>query len=247
MGSAASQQPANRSDAPCTGRSPPRAPRVPRTIHRNSAWSWARTCRRARRRGELRTCLGGPTDACVVTSLGPACCDDSRQAHASHTARNAEGIAFIRAMQPPCPIVTLHDRGTVLAGVARSPPRPGSLPVSANTAIQRVATPATESTKKTALIAIANTMFCRSTAPVLRLSRTSSGSLRRSSCVAQLVRRVDRGVRSGRAHREADRRLGERGGVVDAIADHSDFAIPRDQAVDRGDLVGRHHVRPGPR
>ena len=45
-----------------------------------------------------------------------------------------------------------------------------------------------------------------------------------------------------RAHRDAQVRLGQRGGVVDAVADHGDPLSGRLEPYDLGDLVLRQHV-----
>ncbi|CAI7662410.1 unnamed protein product, partial [Penicillium discolor] len=51
------------------------------------------------------------------------------------------------------------------------------------------------------------------------------------------VGRLDRGVGARRAHRDPDVRGGQRGGVVDAVADHRDRAVLPTEFADRSGLV----------
>ena len=61
------------------------------------------------------------------------------------------------------------------------------------------------------------------------------------------VRRLDRGIRAGGAHRDADVRLRERRRIVDAVADHRDDVPGPLQALDDADLLLRQATLPGPR
>ena len=56
------------------------------------------------------------------------------------------------------------------------------------------------------------------------------------------VRRLDRGVGAGDAHRDPDVGLRQRGRVVDPVADHGDDVALALQLGDRADLVCREHL-----
>ena len=71
---------------------------------------------------------------------------------------------------------------------------------------------------------------------VARESSTASAAACRSRAHEREVGGLDRGVRAG-AHREAEVGRGERGGVVDAVADHRDRAARALQPPDGVDLA----------
>ena len=76
---------------------------------------------------------------------------------------------------------------------------------------------------------------------VRRDSRIASAAARRSPRTRVRSDGLDGDVGAG-AHREAEVGLGQRGGVVDAVADHRDDAALALQVGDRVDLVGRQHL-----
>ena len=71
--------------------------------------------------------------------------------------------------------------------------------------------------------------------------RIASAAARRSPPHEREVARLDRDVGAG-AHRDPEVGLRERGGVVDAVADHRDDPAVALQPLDDGDLVGREHL-----
>ena len=79
------------------------------------------------------------------------------------------------------------------------------------------------------------------TASVRRLSRIASAAAREIAAHQREVAGLDRNVGAG-AHGDAEVGLGERGRVVDAVADHGDDATLRLQPGDGGHLVGRQHI-----
>jgi hypothetical protein len=96
--------------------------------------------------------------------------------------------------------------------------------MSANTAIHKVATPKSASTKKTALIPIDSAMLVRKVRPVARLRRTSSGTPAQVIVHQRHVGGLERGVESRRPPSRSRGRAGQRWSVVDAVADHADAA-----------------------
>ena len=95
-------------------------------------------------------------------------------------------------------------------------------PVSAMTAIQSVATPATASTRNAALSTSDIAMFARMLRTVARLEPNRVGDLRQFVGHQRDVGGFERGVAADRAHRDADVGGGKRRRVVDAVADHRD-------------------------
>ena len=74
-----------------------------------------------------------------------------------------------------------------------------------------------------------------------RDSRIASGTARRSPRTRRQVGGLDRDVGAG-AHGQAQVGLGQRGGVVDPVADHRHHAALGLQPPDRADLVVRQHL-----
>ena len=80
-------------------------------------------------------------------------------------------------------------------------------------------------------------MFWRMMASVRRECSISQGSLREVVGHERDVGGLDRGVAARGAHRDAEARPRHGRRVVDAVADHGDGPVLRDQILDRPDLV----------
>ena len=98
-------------------------------------------------------------------------------------------------------------------------------PVSAMTAIQSVATPATASARNAALSTSDTTMFARMLRIVARLNRIGVGDLRQFVGHQRDVSGLERRIAADGAHRNPDVRGRQGRRVVDAVADHRHAAV----------------------
>ena len=78
---------------------------------------------------------------------------------------------------------------------------------------------------------------------VARLRRKRIGNLQQLVGHQRDVGRFERGVAAGDAHGDADVGRRQRGGVVDAVADHRDRSVAALQLLDRRDLVLGQQLR----
>ena len=115
--------------------------------------------------------------------------------------------------------------------------------MSATTAIQSVATPATAKTTQASLMAMARATFARMVASVDAAEADGERHCAQIVGHERDVGGLDGGVGAGGAHRDADIRRGERRRVVDAVADHRHRTELVAHPLDEIDLVGRHQRR----
>ena len=129
-------------------------------------------------------------------------------------------IAQFRVPQPASrPLLSRSSRSAFAMTMSDAP-------MSATTAIHSVAQPATASTRNAPFSASENPMFAR----MLRDGRAAEpnrvGNLQQLVGHQRDVCGLERGVAAGDAHRDADVGRGQRGRVVDAVADHRQRAEP---------------------